>query len=648
MEAPKQSFYDEELFPDSGDEPASDEDPDWISKWGHVDENAIESWQFPSMREAKDAASNALFRNEQRFFGRKVKGSNGHFVCKTCANQNGNQKGRGFKVKQKGKKVDPNAYYIIQLFGEHTTDCEVIQENDKKKNNGAVTIDKQSGAMNILNAMMKSPRLIKVYNTYIEQRKRGVNKEAKDKIWKIVRETFKEVHNVHLNFVERTFFNYMKKINAEEGVEMKEDKAGEGGRKRNRDEFDAAADLQNTEINLEPPPTTTFTSSPTGTSRSPSPFFEDGCNDTKQVYHGWLNAVRCGCLDEMKSAHSKMYSLIWWTHDDDYDSSILGIGDEDDSMHFANSKNARDWYGYKIAAKAVEFGQTDALQNLRKYGCPMDRTAPIMAVTKNNLEMLELLYIFNNENFDKIAEEEGFMDVQNIACWGDRVPGLLKNQFKWVEIIDGWLCETAAKQLDEKSTEKFSKWFETNRINTKKDGGHHGVGRRKKRNDLPVKDVQLIDPPCVVEGLRINYSTAENFFEKGLMHNDEEQIFYGWINAARCGCSDVMEWAYQQGYSTIWGATWGHGHNYEYNSECELICAKAAEYGRLENLKKLRSLRCPWSAHTTTMASKHGHFATLQWAVENGCKVNWADSIHGAEEKGFQDIADWLKTKSKI
>ena len=86
---------------------------------------------------------------------------------------------------------------------------------------------------------------------------RGVNKEAKEMIWKIVRETFQEVHNVHLNFVERTFFNYRKKIKAEEGVETKEGKAGEGGRKRNRDEFDEAVDLQNTEINLEPSPTTT-------------------------------------------------------------------------------------------------------------------------------------------------------------------------------------------------------------------------------------------------------------------------------------------------------------------------------------------------------------------------------------------------------
>ena len=38
------------------------------------------------------------------------------------------------------------------------------------------------------------------------------------------------------------------------------------------------------------------------------------------------------------------------------------------------------------------------------------------------------------------------MAVQNIACWGNHLPGLLKNQFYCKEIIDGWLCETAAKK----------------------------------------------------------------------------------------------------------------------------------------------------------------------------------------------------------
>ena len=58
-------------------------------------------------------------------------------------------------MKHNGKKVDPNAYYTIELFGEHTTGCEVIQKNNKKDNNGALTVEKQSGAINILNAMMK-------------------------------------------------------------------------------------------------------------------------------------------------------------------------------------------------------------------------------------------------------------------------------------------------------------------------------------------------------------------------------------------------------------------------------------------------------------------------------------------------------------
>ena len=120
-------------------------------------------------------------------------------------------------MRHNGKKVDPNAYYAIELFGKHTTGCEVIQKNDKKEKNGAVTKTK-SGAINILNAMMKSPQLIEVYK---QKKQWRVNKETKEMIWKIVHETFQEVHNVHLDVYERTFFNYLKKIKAEEGVERR-------------------------------------------------------------------------------------------------------------------------------------------------------------------------------------------------------------------------------------------------------------------------------------------------------------------------------------------------------------------------------------------------------------------------------------------
>ena len=48
-----------------------------------------------------------------------------------------------------------------------------------------------------------------------------MNKETKEMIWKIVHETFQEVHNIHLDVYERTFFNYLKKIKLEEGVERR-------------------------------------------------------------------------------------------------------------------------------------------------------------------------------------------------------------------------------------------------------------------------------------------------------------------------------------------------------------------------------------------------------------------------------------------
>ena len=64
-------------------------------------------------------------------------------------------------------------------------------------------------------------------------------KPVKMKKYEIVRQIFRSEFKVHLGFRPRTFYNYMRMIKAE--VETKEDKAEEGGRKRNCDEFDATA-----------------------------------------------------------------------------------------------------------------------------------------------------------------------------------------------------------------------------------------------------------------------------------------------------------------------------------------------------------------------------------------------------------------------
>ena len=178
--AQRQSYFDPDLFSDTDDDMSNNNEmrnglavgssegdqeqifqvnSDWVSNWERVDEDVMKKWKFKSMGEAKDAASHTLFLNEYSFFGRKEKGSNGHFVCKRCSNQ----EGRGFKVKQKRNKGNPITFYTIELFGKHTEDCEAKREKDKVDNGCEVTVDKKSGAIKILNAVMKSPRYIKRY-----------------------------------------------------------------------------------------------------------------------------------------------------------------------------------------------------------------------------------------------------------------------------------------------------------------------------------------------------------------------------------------------------------------------------------------------------------------------------------------------------
>ena len=254
--AQRQSYFDPDLFSDTDDDMSNNNEmrnglavgssegdqeqifqvnSDWVSNWERVDEDVMKKWKFKSMGEAKDAASHTLFLNEYSFFGRKEKGSNGHFVCKRCSNQ----EGRGFKVKQKRNKGNPITFYTIELFGKHTEDCEAKREKDKVDNGCEVTVDKKSGAIKILNAVMKSPRYIERYkvltafndpksdrNTQnIQGRrhgKKGVKKVVKKKTFDIVSETFRKEFSVHLDFEERTYYTYKKKIDDEEAILQKQ------------------------------------------------------------------------------------------------------------------------------------------------------------------------------------------------------------------------------------------------------------------------------------------------------------------------------------------------------------------------------------------------------------------------------------------
>ena len=392
---------------------------------------------------------------------------------------------------------------------------------------------------------------------------------------------------------------------------------------------------------------------PKKTTLSTSPFFEYGCNDIKQVYHGWLNAVRCGCLMEMEVAHSMMYSLIWWCADDS-DEKIVDLGVADSNMMCFREADYQ--FGFKIATKAVQYGNLEALRKLRTYGCPMDSTAATMAASTGNIAMLEVLYQFDKDNLSEIDGVSGFITAQDIACWSQDSPNVRfsqdvpKNDIgDAVDLIDGWACCFVAEKKSKNTFNTVSQWLKDKQISTNINDGDHGSWRHNaKTRALGTGSKKSSEEPIVPStthvGSRIGYSIATKFFENGLTMDDQEQILYGYINAARCGSLDVMEWAHQQNYSKALLCT-NHNSPDPYYPECPEICAKAAEYGRLEHLKKLRELGFPWDEETTRKASENGNLAILKWALLNKCPIDFESSSKAARTNQHTAIDEWLLTE---
>ena len=87
------------------------------------------------------------------------------------------------------------------------------------------------------------------------------------------------------------------------------------------------------------------------------------------------------------------------------------------------------------------------------------------------------------------------------------------------------------------------------------------------------------------ESVTSSISCAKKYFEdKG---TGKEILTFFWENAARYGRVEVMDWAHQQGYSTVWNPYVGE-------SIGSKTCAKAAEYGQLDTLEWLKQNGCPW------------------------------------------------------
>ncbi len=61
-------------------------------------------------------------------------------------------------------------------------------------------------------------------------------------------------------------------------------------------------------------------------------------------------------------------------------------------------------------------------------------------------------------------------------------------------------------------------------------------------------------------------------------------------------------------------------------------CAKAAENGHIQCLRRAKESGCPWDRRTTDLATLHGHLECLQYAHENGCPWDKRTTSYAAQE----------------
>ena len=130
-------------------------------------------------------------------------------------------------------------------------------------------------------------------------------------------------------------------------------------------------------------------------------------------------------------------------------------------------------------------------------------------------------------------------------------------------------------------------------------------------------------------------SCARQYFDDQGTGTEQLRLF--WYSAARYGRVDVMEWAYQQGYSRVWKERYMHAYI------GEKICAVAAQYGRLSCLQYLIENGCEWNDYTVINAAANGHLSILQWAKEIGCSWNSVRICNVAAECGHLTCLKWAR-----
>ena len=75
------------------------------------------------------------------------------------------------------------------------------------------------------------------------------------------------------------------------------------------------------------------------------------------------------------------------------------------------------------------------------------------------------------------------------------------------------------------------------------------------------------------------------------------------------------------------------------------LCESASSRGRLDVLKELRALRCPWNWRSCAAAAKGGHLATLEWLKDNGCPFPWDVLVAFAAEGGHREVVVWCRER---
>lgn len=75
----------------------------------------------------------------------------------------------------------------------------------------------------------------------------------------------------------------------------------------------------------------------------------------------------------------------------------------------------------------------------------------------------------------------------------------------------------------------------------------------------------------------------------------------------------------------------------------ESHCNLAAEKGSLHWLQMLRAVGLPWSEKTSTIAAENGNATLLKWCVANGCPIDTQICFNAAASSGNLDILKWLK-----